>query len=210
MKRVVLIVGVLLLILSPFVLLVLRNPAVSTQISRVLPKPDSNTERYSITNETSDYTIRVVDTAYFDYLTEDMDIFKENGVIDPRVHKGFPNIVTRYNISHIRFVFAPTLERYLLGVSGKNDFAGRGDYELDGDTLIIKVSVDPDEVEENLLIGQFLLEDMFVRTAAQTLYYAHGLSDLRANAEAFLNIKNDITEYLYTGVFAWPISITRK
>jgi hypothetical protein len=80
----------------------------------------------------------------------------------------------RYTVSHLKFELVPTLDRYMIGLGGSTDFAGRGVYAVEGDTLVVRVSINEEQLEKGKAIGQFAMEDMFLDTALQTLIYATG------------------------------------
>jgi hypothetical protein len=197
-------------LLLPIILLLVKHVALPARLSSALqPIEKIESDRYSVTSETPGYNLTFADPAYFDYLTAKMEIFANQAVVDPRVYHGFPDLKLQYTVSRIEFVLVPTLDQFVIEIGGKNDFAGRGDYEIKNGVLVIRVLLNPDEAKDGLLPGQFGLEDTFLRTAAQSMYYTHGLSDRSTNMTAFAKIRDDIQQYLYSGVFPWPIRIER-
>jgi hypothetical protein len=93
-----------------------------------------------------------------------------------------------------------------VGIGGEKDFAARGDYVIEGSTLVIRVSMNFNE-QGNTGAGANQREDVFLRAALLTMYYAHGLVDGGTNAVAFKTIQDEVKKYVYDGVFVWPFQV---
>ena len=210
MRRALIVIGVIILLVLPLALWIFKNPALYTLLPSILqPHSQSVSARFSVANRMPGYSLKLVDTAYLEYVAAYMGIFSDKAIVDPQSYRKPAGTLKRYTVSRVQFVLMPTIDQFLLALSGKKEFAGRGDYVVEGDTLVIKVSVSYDE-QQGFFTKKFSTEDAFLRTAFQTLYYAHGLSDDGVvNAQAFAKIKTDMTDNLYGGVFPWPVRIDR-
>jgi hypothetical protein len=211
MPRVGVVIGVIVLILLTSGLVFSRYPSISIQIQDFFPKKQnvSVVERYSAKSEVAEYSLELLDTAYFDYTLEKMGLFRENAIVDPRIYRGFPELDLRYTAKSVKFVLVPKIDQFLMAISGKDDFAGRGDYSIEDEVLVVKVSLNFNELSSRIFLGSLSAEDAFVQTAIQTAYYAQGLSDGKTNVQAFGNIRDDMKTYLYSGIMSWPIAVKK-
>jgi len=201
-----------ILILSVFVsgvALLLRHPAVYTLLPTSLQSKTGSVAavRYTASSTVPGYSITLVDTQFFDYISGKTGIFETNGVMDPQYYRQGGSPPRRLTVSHVRFELVPTIDNFLLALDGKDNFSGRGDYIVQDDVLVIRVSVDYEE-KKTFFTKKFSAEDAFLHTAFQTLYYAHGLSeDGLVNAKNFSAINEEMNSYLYGGIMPWPIRI---
>jgi hypothetical protein len=71
MPRKVIVAGIIIALLLPFMLLVIRHPAISTRISDMFPfsKKTVVSDRYSVQSEVPGYTLTRSDTMYLDPVT---------------------------------------------------------------------------------------------------------------------------------------------
>jgi len=209
MRRIVFIIGIIVLLLIPVIVFVMQRrtnsgtPPTTWPLIQASPTP----QRYSVESQLAGYTLTLMDTRYLDSVAENIGIFKPEAVLDPEVYHGGQTF--HHTISHIRLVLVPAVQQFLVAVPGRKVLASTADYIVEGDTLVLRVTINPSE-QVNVAAGQHTLEDAFLRAAMQAMYYAHGLSDdPTVNANAFANIQNGIKDYLYIGVLAWPIQIER-
>jgi hypothetical protein len=211
MRKTLIVIAIIIIFLLPLVLLFISNPKVSLFLAP-LRQSGSNkaitVQKYSAVSEVTGYTIKLVDTKYLDYLTESMGIFDKQAIVDPRIYLGFKDIKTRYTVSRIRFVLAPKVDSLMVALSGKKTFLGIGEYRIEGDTLVLPVSLDFVQLTTGPLAAKLALEDTYLRAVGMVLYYAHGITDNETNVKAFTKLKSDIQEYLYAGIFPWSIQIT--
>lgn len=210
MRRIAIFIVLGILLLLPMVLVVVqrRNSSTNSVATWPLTKKTQSPERYTVTSDDPRYTITLLDTRYLDYVADNVGIFTPQGVVDPESYQGGSRAL--HTISRVKFAIVPAIAKLLVAVPGQKELASMGDYTVQGDTLVIRVSFNPAETVA-LGSGQHALEDMFLRAALQTVHYAHGLStDPRVNAETFGNIQSGIKEYLYNGVLPWPIRIETK
>jgi hypothetical protein len=138
-----------------------------------------------------------------------MGIFDKQAIVDPRVYLGFKDIKTRYTVSRIRFVLVPKVDSLMVALSGKKTFLGIGEYRVEGNVLVLPVSLDFAQLTTGPLAAKLALEDTYLRAVGMVLYYAHGITDNKTNAKAFSKMESDIQEYLYSGIFPWPIKIEK-
>jgi hypothetical protein len=207
MRRIAFIMGVLIILVIPIILYVITHTGYHpVSIWPLIQKKDTG-ERYSVASDVSGYTIKLIDTKYLDSIAENTGIFKPQGVIDPQSYVG--GSTARYTITHIRFVIVPIVANMVIRTEGKIDFSSTGGYTVEGDTLVIVVSIN--DKEASRLAGlQHGFDDVFIRAALQTMWYAHGLSaDPFKNADAFMNIQKGVRDYLFGGILPWPIQIDK-
>lgn len=169
-------IGVLCILAFPLVLLVLLNADRIKEAAQVVywSNTRSTSPQYTAETKTPGYSVAVVNTAFLEYLAATMSIYGDEAIVDPRVYFGEPDNINRYTVSHLKFELVPTLERYMVGLGGKDDFAGRGVYAVEGDTLVVRVSLNQAQIAKTNVQGQFALEDIFLDTALQTLSYVRG------------------------------------
>lgn len=175
MRRWGLLFIVFLLLSLPVVLIVIQHWDTITHGYTMLKaskrKLGSN---YSVVNTVPGYTVTLADTAYLDYITSRLTIFSPNGVIDPAANSGHREVTTRYTVNAIRIELVPALDRYILGVSGNDFFAGYGTYLVDGDTLVVKIALNFND--SMLYASAHGTEEVFLDVLYQTLYFAHGVT----------------------------------
>lgn len=202
-------IGVLCIIVLPLVLLVFLNADRIKEAVQVFywSHTRSTSPQYTAETKTPGYSVAVVNTAFLEYLASTMNIYGDEAIVDPRVYFGEPDNPERYTVSHLKFELVPMLDRYMVGIGGKNDFAGRGVYAVEGDTLIVRVSLNEEEVAKTDVEGQFALEDIFLDTALQTLSYVRGSTGSFMDIATVAKIQKDIKEYVRTGIFERPIRI---
>ena len=212
MKRIWIIVGSVIVILLPVVLLVYKNLDVTKKNVSLLKFITNHTisEQYKVASKVPDYTPKIVDTSYLDYVMATLKIFDNQAIADPAIYRGSRDSKTRYTVSRVQIELVPRIEQFLLAIGGEKDFAGRGTYFVKDDTLVIQVSLDPDEILQGGTQGQYALEDMYLQTALQVLVYAVGFPDTRMDPKELFKIDTDLKEYLYTGIFKRPILIEKR
>lgn len=209
MRRIVIIVGVIILVVLPLVFFVIQQrKKIGTYFTpwKMTEQP-AVPDRYSVASEVPDYSITLIDTKYLDYVAENVGIFEPNAVVDPAVYQGGSEY--RHTVTHVRLVIVHSVPKLLMGVPGQKEIAAMGDYRVSGDTLELLVSINSNETA-SLAAGSHSFEDVFLRAALQTMYYAHGLSDDPKDVGAvFRNVQQGIKEYLYNNVVPWPVEIER-
>lgn len=206
-RNAILITIVIVLLLLPLALFIFRTTSISTFIR--LPVKPQVSEKYIMKSDVSDYNLVLADTSFLDYMVLNMGIFNPQQIVPPDIYNGNPEKKERFTVTSIKFMLVPTIQKFLVGISGETDFAGRGDYSIDGNTLIVRVSLNMNE-KGNKLAGQYTYEDTFIRTAMETLYNARGFTKGLAESEGFVKIKTDIDELLHKGLMPWPIRIEQK
>lgn len=205
------IVGMVIVILLPFVFLVYQNlDAIKKNLSilKFSTKPTTS-RQYSVTSTVPVYTPKIVDTSYLEYVMASMKIFDNQAIVDPDIYRGNRESTTRYTVSRVQIELVPRIDNFLLAIGGEHDFAGRGTYTVKDDTLLVQVSVDPNEIANGGVHGKYAFEDMYLQTALQVLVYAVGSPEKRLDPKELAKIDKDLQEYLYTGVFKRPIVIEK-
>jgi hypothetical protein len=215
-KRVFLGFGIIAVFVFPVLIFIVRSPKITT-LFPVIPRLSGNkgsSHNYSAKSEVPTHSLTLVDSQYMEYMTSNLHAFEPQAIIDPRVYHGFSDIKTRYTVKSIQFILVNSVEKpvgVIVEGGGKIPFAmvGQGIYSIDGTVLTIRVALNMPEIQKSMT-RKFSLEDVYLRTAVNTLYYALGVSDPKENQTALLAMKKQIEDYLYTGVFPWPIRIERK
>ncbi len=212
MKRIWVIIGIVIVILLPVALLVYQNLDVIKKNVSLLKFSTRHTisQQYSVASKVPVYTPKIVDTSYLDYVIAYMKIFDNQAIADPEIYRGSRDSKTRYTVSRVQIELVPRIDQFLLAIGGENDFAGRGTYTVKDDTLIVQVSIDPNEILSGGVRGQYALEDVYLQTALQVLVYAVGSPDKRMDPKELAKIDKDLQEYLYTGIFNRPILIEKR
>jgi hypothetical protein len=214
-KRVFLGVVIIVLLVFPVLIYILRSPKITTLLP-VIPQLSGSkvlTHSYSAKSELPTHSLTLVDSQYLEYVTSNLHVFGPQAIIDPRVYQGFSDIKTRYTVKSIQFILVNSVEKpvgVIVEGGGKIPFAmvGQGIYSIDGTVLTIRVALNMPEIQKSMT-RKFSLEDVYLRTAVNTLYYALGVSDPKENQSSLLAMKKQIEDYLYTGVFQWPLRIER-
>lgn len=206
-----LIIGIVIVILLPFVLLVYQNlDAIQRNLFMVKFSTTRSTgEQYTAASKVPAYTPKIVNPSYLEYVVARMNIFGNQAIADPAMYRGNRESATRYTVSRVRIELVPRIDQFLLALDGVNDFAGRGTYMVQDDTLVVQVSLDPDEIPRGGIDGQYALEDVFLKTALHVLVYAVGSAERRMDPAELSKIDKDLQEYLYTGIFKRPIEIEK-
>lgn len=208
MRRWGLLFIVFLLLSLPVVLIVIQNWGGITHGYTMLRASKRNiSPSYSVVNTVPGHTVTLADTAYLDYITSRLTIFSPNGVIDPAANSGHREVTTRYTVNALRIELVPALDRYILGVSGNDFFAGYGTYLVDGSTLVVKIALNFND--SMLYTSAHGTEEVFLDVLYQTLYFAHGVTYGGNFTAGFDQNKKDMQEYLRTGIFAWPVVIKK-
>ena len=124
MRRVSIILLIVLLLGIPIVLLVIHHWAgiVHTYTMLVASKRQVSS-RYSVANTVPGYVLTLPDTAYLDYITAQLGIFTDDGVIDPAENLGHKEIQTRYTVTNVRFELISPPPQFIVGVDGVDTFA---------------------------------------------------------------------------------------
>lgn len=208
MRRWKLFIIAFLLLTAPIVLVVISHWGDIAHIYTMLTSSKRNVSaRYSVVNSVPGYTVTLADTAYLDYITSHFTIFSPNGVIDPAANSGHREVTTRYTVTALRIELVPVLDRYILGVSGNDFFAGYGTYLVDGNTLVVRIALNFND--SMLYTSAHGTEEVFLDVLYQVLYFAHGVTYGDKFTEGFDRNKQDMQEYLRTGIFAWPVVIKK-
>lgn len=212
MKRMWLIIGIVIVILLPFVLLAYKNlDAIKRNFFMVKFSTTRSTgEQYTVSSKVPVYTPKIVNPSYLEYVTSRLKIFDTQAIADPAMYRGSRDSKTRYTVSRVQIELVPRIDQFLLAIGGENDFAGRGTYVVKDDTLIVQVSIDPNEISSGGINGQYALEDVYLQTALQVLVYAVGSPNKRMDPKELAKIDKDLEEYLYTGIFNRPILIEKR
>lgn len=200
----------------PIALVVLRNPAIFTQLPPFLRKSKDNTlsPRYSAESSVPGYSLVLVDTTYLTQLTNKFNAFDDNAIVDPRTYRGFSDLKLRHTVSSIRFLLVPDIKNpiYAAAAEKRGDSPrviwGKAEYAVEGDTLVVRVFLDIPQLNSGL-IPKFALEDKYLQMASQAFLYSTGYTDQRAHAQALVDIEG-MKDYLYKGVFPWPFRIEKR
>lgn len=209
MKRVAIFAGLILLVLLPIILLVLRNPLVSMYLRRTfgIPGGGVTAPQYTAESKATGKKLTLEDTRYLEYVAANLGIFEIEGVYDRDVYRGNRTAPKKHTVTRVKFELMDDLNSYVYGLTGGKLFAAKGDYRVEGETLLVSVAIFPDSIENNPLGSTYALEQAYLKTAFVTLLYAHGISDPRSTATQLEKLKRDMKEYLESGMFAWPIRI---
>ena len=104
MRRLVMILGLGILVIIPLVFFVisqrqkLANQASIWPLVQTTPVP----ERYSAESDVSGYTMKLIDTRFLDYVSDNIGIFKPDAVVDPESYQG--GSATRHTTTHVLII----------------------------------------------------------------------------------------------------------
>ncbi len=205
-------ISVIALLFTPIALVFFRSPWIQQLFPTLLQTPQDGiaNARYSVTNEVPGYSLKIVNTTYLDYMMAKLGLFNNQIIVDPKTYRGFPGLQQHYSISKIIFSLVPTVDNPLSVVSSDTALLGKGEYRVNADTLLVRVSINFDELKKNSIATRYSLENAYLLTALYTLRYAIGFVNGLPNENGLLSIKNDVQNNLYDGIFAWPFRIEVK
>ncbi len=211
MRRTLLVVVACLVILLPLGIAVSRNwdkisQAIEKQkyISRSPVSP-----QYSAAAKVPGYSIAVVDTRFLEYIAATLNLYDDIAIIDPEVYFGNQLTAKRHTVSHLRLELAPILDTYVVGLGGSIDFAARGVYAVEGDTLVVRISLDEEQVKKSEAPGQYMMEDLFLDATLQTLSYAVSKPGQPMNPAELSKLQQSIKDNVLSGLFQRPIRIEK-
>lgn len=209
--RILIVIGLCIAILLPIVLYVMTNPRITTLLpSNLNPsKTPVASDKYIAQSELSGYTLKLADTQFLDYISSILNIYKPNAVADPIYwRKGF-TITQRKSISRMRFILVSQVQKPIGFVVDPTSAAilCRGGYDVDGNTLVIRVMFDFDAMAKAGKTNDHAMEDTFLNTVINTIYFAQGRINLAADRQFFDRLYTDKQYYLYSGLFVWPFRI---
>ncbi len=212
MKRVLAIVGIVLIILLPLVFVVYLNWSTiqKTFIKAKFLSRTSVSSQYAVETKTPEYGIAMTDTAFLEYIAATTHVYDDDAIADPKMYFGQPSSTIRHTVSHLKFELVPTLTQYVVGLGGANDFAGRGTYAVEGDVLVIRVSLNKEELVKGSGNVKFNMEDMFLDTALQTLVFATAKSGAPLSPFELNKIQQALKENIPTGIFPRPVKIETR
>lgn len=150
MRRTAIIVGALVLVVLPLVLVVYSKWDVIEQAvfkTKFLARK-TQSPQYSAETKVPDYHVAVVNTAFLEYIAATMRLYDTNAIADPEMYFGNRATTKRHTVSHLRIELVPVLTRYMVGLGGSGDFAARGIYTVEEETLVVRVSIDEKELEK--------------------------------------------------------------
>ncbi len=110
MRWVAIIFIIVLLLVLPvvFIIVILHWGDITHSITMFKASKRKLDSNFQVVNSIPGYTIKLVDTAYLDYITGKLTIFSPNGVIDPAANSGHREVTKRYTVSTLRIDFVPT------------------------------------------------------------------------------------------------------
>lgn len=213
-RRALLVVISILMVAFPIVLYVLTKPNISVLIPTPLNffNAPSSDMQFSTESQLPGYTLSLADTRFLGYVTETVDIFASNALADPRHWRKQFNITQRASVTRVKFVLVQQVSSPIGYVVNPKtaEILGRGGYDVDGDTMVIRVALDTEALAKAGKADTRSLEDTFLNTAIQTMYYAKGKVDPGEDRRIFGQLKVDMEQYLYKmGVFIWPFRIAQ-
>ena len=125
MKRIWFIIGSVIVILLPVVLLVYQNLDTIKRNFFILKfsTTRSTGEQYAVSSKVPDYTPKIVDSSYLDYVIATMKIFGSQAIVDPAIYRGNRESTTRYTVSRVQIELVPRIVEFLLAIGGVKVFA---------------------------------------------------------------------------------------
>lgn len=211
MRRIAIIICVAAIFLLPLALVAYQNRESIRQVffKSTFVFRRSVSPQYSIETKTPGYNVAIVNTAFLEYITATMHLYDVNAIADPEMYFGNLATTKRHTVSHVRIELVPTLERYMVGLGGSDDFATRGIYAVEEETLVVRVSLEEQELVKTNIPARFALEDMFLDATLQTLVYATAQPGESINFTVLSDLQKSIEENIKSGLFPRPIRIEK-
>lgn len=212
MKRMVFIMCGICIVVLPLVVVVWKQWGKLQEVfvtSRFL-LPRKNSSQYKAEGKVPGTTIAIVDTAFLEYIVSTFHIYEDDAIADPAMYFNAPHSTKRYTVSNLVFELVPTITKYMVGLGGSSDFAGRGTYVVDGDTLTVRISLNKDQLVKGVGNVKFNMEDMFLDTALQTLVFATAKSGAPLSPFELNKMQKAMKDNIPTGIFPRPIKIEEQ
>lgn len=166
--------------------------------------------QYTAETKVPGVQVAIVDSRFLEYIAATMHIYDTNAVADSEMYFGNRASTARHTVSHLKLELVPTLEQYMVGLAGSSDFAARGTYAVEDNTLVVRVSLNEAELAKSNVPTQFAQDDMFLDTALQTLVYATGKPGAPMSIIEMTKIQKAIKDNIPIGIFPRPIKIETK
>lgn len=211
MKRIAVIIGAIVIFILPLALVLYQKweSIRQTFFKSTFVFRKSVSSQFGAETKMPGYNIALINTVFLEYIAATMHLYDVNAIADPEMYFGNRAMTKRHTVSHLRIELVPTLDRYMVGLGGSVDFAVRGIYVIEKDTLVVRVSLDEAELNKTNPSGKFVPEDTFLDIALQTLVYATAKPGATLDFVALGALKKAIDENIKTGVFPRPRSRRR-
>jgi hypothetical protein len=212
-KRALLVVASIAVVGLPILLYFFTHPRETVFFPTPLnpPKPDVSAQ-FHAESQAPGYTLTLADTRFLDYVTATLDLFAPDALADPRHWRKQFIVTQRVTVKRVQFILVQDVPNPIgFVVNPKNaEIWGRGGYDVNGDTLIIRVAFDTDALVKAGKSDTGSLEDVFLHTMIKTMYYAKGAVNPEEDRRVFGQFKVDMEEYFYkTKIFTRPFRIAR-
>lgn len=214
--KVALMVGAVVILLIPLSIAAYRYPPFLRFFQSLFGAPKSViSQKYTVESIVPGYDLRLVNTAYLEWLTEKLRIFDAQGVIAPTYHIDKSNL-DRRTITSIRFRLVEHVNFPLTSIMPElRPFepvrrTGSAEYEIDGDTLTISVYLNIAELAKDKNFSKDELGQKFVQLVSLIMYNASFKEKDSVGSARDINIVRDIREYLRGNIFPWPFVVEEK
>lgn len=211
MRRVIIFFVAVIIVVIPLVFVTYRNwGAIQEAVFKtkfLMRRSSTPSQKYSAATRTPEATIALVDTAFLDYITETLHVYDVDAIADPERYMDKKTSVVRHTVSRLTFELVPTLERYIVALGGSADFAGRGMYTVEGDTLVVRVSLNEAELIKSHGPVKYNMEDMYLDTALETLLYATAKPGISITPTELAKVQKAIKDNVTSGIFVRPVNI---
>lgn len=216
--KVALMVGAALVLLIPLVIVTLRYPPISRYFTSLfgLQKKVVST-RYSAVSQYPNYSLRLVDTAYFELVAAKLRLFDTNGILIEKITNGVKR-AEYLTITAIEFRLVDHVNVPMTTIVPNAkpfeqvSILGQAEFIIEDDTLVIAVYINMDEVAKQNILLRNDTERKYLTLATRMLYaasaYARQNYDNRTSSES--QISRDLQLNLDGGVFAWPVLIEKQ
>jgi hypothetical protein len=214
LKRVLLVIASIVVVGLPILLYIFTHPRETVLFPTPLnPQKPEVSAQFGAESQVPGYTLTLADTRFLDYVTVTLDLFAPDALADPRHWRKQFIVTQRITVKRAQFVLVqdvPSPIGFVVNPKTAEIF-GRGGYDTDGDTLIIRVAFDTDALAKAGKTDTGSLEDVFLNTIIKTMYYAKGAANPEEDRRVFGQFKVDMEEYLYkTKIFTRPFRIERR
>lgn len=214
--KVALMVGAVLVLLIPLGIAAYRYPPFLRFVQSLFGAPNSViSQKYKVESIVPDYDLRLVDTAYLEWLTTKLQLFNDQGVIDPIYHIDKSSLnrrtitsITLRLVEHVNFPLTSLMPEMRPFEPVRR--TGSAEYAIEGDTLIISVYLNVADIAKDKNFGKDELGQKFIQLVSMIMYNASFKEKDSVGSARDIDIVRDIRDYLQGNIFPWPFVVEEK
>lgn len=214
--KVALMVGAVLVLLIPLSIAAYRYPPFLRFVQSLFGAPKSViSQKYKVESIVPGYDLRLVDTAYLEWLTTKLQLFNDQGVIEPTYYIDRSNLdrrtiasITFRLVEHVNFPLTSLMPELRPFEPARR--TGSAEYVIEGDTLIISVYINIADLTKDKNFGKDELGQKFIQLVSLIMYNASFKEKDSAGSARDIGTLSDIRQYLRGNIFPWPFVVEEK